>query len=514
MGVKAGISILVLGGFLTGLSGAVTSAVAELTFERHEVVLASAQRPTVLTGFLLGGPAAETAEIAQLAVVSIDDNDDRRLRIYGLGDGTDRAWTPKLDATLRPGVLFVDMANIGGRDRLVTYERGRLSWFDPESATERMLVAVACNFDPSPRGRILHVDITKDVNGDDRDDLVVPDLGGFRVLIQMDGGAFADPVRIGPSTETRRIYGADGYRYDPWVQGGRVHEMDHDGDGRSDLVFWNGDRFEVHHQDERGLFAPAAEIFTTDVAFDSDALYALGTGAKKVLRSLSDLNGDGVADLMAYSLEGASFRTTWSRVRSLSKMNSTYEVHLGAIAADGGTAFASDADTAIHSGGVQLGMRQHDFDRDGQVDLMFTTVDYGILKIIGALVTGSKPLNLEFYRMEGGLYPASPNAVREIRGDFPPDTEGAFYPAVLIGDVNGDGRSDLLMGKNRDELRVFLGVPGPDLFARRPQKVQVAMPSDEEYTWLVDLDQDGKQDVLVHHPSTTEPHRLTLLIAR
>ncbi len=37
---------------------------------------------------------------------------------------------------------------------------------------------------------------------------------------------------------------------------------------------------------------------------------------------------------------------------------------------------------------------------------------------------------------------------------------------------------------------------------------------DEEYTWLVDLNKDGVHDVLVHHPSTTEPHQVTMLIAR
>ncbi len=40
------------------------------------------------------------------------------------------------------------------------------------------------------------------------------------------------------------------------------------------------------------------------------------------------------------------------------------------------------------------------------------------------------------------------------------------------------------------------------------------MPSDDEYTWLVDLNKDGKQDLLWHHPFTAEPHRLMTLIAR
>ncbi len=53
-----------------------------------------------------------------------------------------------------------------------------------------------------------------------------------------------------------------------------------------------------------------------------------------------------------------------------------------------------------------------------------------------------------------------------------------------------------------------------DLFARRPQKVAVAMPREEEYTWLADFNKDGREDILMHHPSATEPHRLTILMAR
>ncbi len=512
-------------GLIPATSG--TPAAAPFTFERYEVVTGAAIRQTVLTGFLHGGA------IAELAVVNIDDNDDRRLRIYAFGDS---AWVPILDATLHPEVLFVDVANIGGRDRLVAYEPGHLNWFDPESATERALVAVTSNFNPPRSGEIPHVDVTRDVNGDDRDDLVVSDVDGFSVFIQMSDGAFADPVKIGPATEMGRISGADGYRYDPWGQS-RVHEMDYNRDGRSDLVFWNADHFEVHHQDERGLFAPVATTFTTDVAFDSDELSSLATGdmTGKVLHSLTDLNGDGVADLVAFQLSG----------RSISSKRSAYEVHFGAPTPNGGTVFPPEVGAAIQSdGSVQLGMDRHDFDRDGQVDLMFTTIEVGhlesnLFRNFRGFMGGSIYLDLEFYRMEGGLYPDEPNATREIKLRFPPthgepgwvpldlalrgatdesrNTQerhlGAFNSTLLIGDVTGDGRSDLLVGWKRKELRVFVGVPGPDLFARWPQEVAIAMPNDGEYTWLVDLNKDGKQDILMHHPSTTEPHRVTMLIA-
>ena len=115
------LSILVVGVFLsgcmthTGNALGADEAAAPFTFEQYEVVTGSAKRQTVLTGFLLGGA------IADLAVVDIDEDDNRRLRIYAFRDGT---WVPRLDATLRPEVSFVDVANIGGRDRLITYGRG------------------------------------------------------------------------------------------------------------------------------------------------------------------------------------------------------------------------------------------------------------------------------------------------------------------------------------------------------------------------------------------------------
>ena len=534
-------SILVFGVFLAGW---VTSAAAQLSsdlFEQYEVVIGSGERQTVVTGFLLGGA------IADLAVVNIGENDDRRLHIYAFGDST---WVLLFDTTLRPEVLFVDVANIGGRDRLIAYEPGRLNWFDPESATERALVAVTANFDPPRSGEIPHVDVTRDVNGDERDDLVVPDVDGFWVFIQMSDGAFADPVQIGTSTDMSRIYGADGYRYNPWGQS-RVHEMDYNRDGLSDLVFWNEDHFEVHHQDEHGLFAPAAKTFTTDVAFDSDNLSSLATGdmTGKVLHSLSDLNGDGVADLVVFLLEG----------RSISSKRSAFDVHFGTPTADGGTVFAPEVGVTFHSGGsIQLGMDRHDFDRDGQVDLMLTTIELDFLegslwKSIKGFMGDDIRLDLEFYQMEGGRYPDTPDAIRRIALDGVPSHREpgsvsldivlrgatherrktqkswprAFNSTLLIGDVTGDGLSDLLIGQHPRHLDVFVGMPGPDLFSQRSQDVAVAVPNDEEYTWLVDLNKDGKQDVLMHHPFTlrdahgapkrspgTEPHRVTMLIAR
>jgi len=514
--------ILVCGVFLSGCSGGLgkdvepmTPAAEVFTFEQYEIDTGLSKRQTVLTGFLLDGPFAD------LAVVHRDANAALRLRIYAFGDGT---WAPKLEATLSPEVLFADIANIGGRDRLITYARGHLHWFDTESVMEHVLVAVSSNFKLPRSGDMPHVDITRDVNGDDRDDLVVPDTDGFWVFIQLRDGTFAAPVKLGRAPDMAWLLGVDGYRYAPWSES-RIHEMDYDRDGRSDLVFWNDDHFAVHLQNAQGLFASVATTFTTDVAFDSDELAALAaphgvrrrrkdhqpTGALtgRVLHTLTDMNGDGVTDLGIFSLDGGSL---WH-------MHSTYEVHFGMPTPNGGTTFTSDVGTALHVDGIPFGMAQHDFDYDGQVDMMFTTIKPRIFKaigmIIGAVLTGSVSLDLASYRMEGGIYPDTPNAIRKLKSYPSDETEGkTVFSSVLVGDVNGDRRLDLLVQQGSKELHLFIGVPGPDLFARRHQKLTVAMPKHEEYIWLVDLNKNRKQDILMHHPSTTEPHRVTLLVAR
>ena len=570
--------VLALVVLATCLAGVLTPAVArpagqivpEFTFERQEINIGSAPRQTVMTGFLSGG------NVADVAVVNIDDHGNRRVRIYTYENETgspdshswsfeNGSWSLKYDGSLRPGVSFVDMARIGDRDRLITYEQGRLSALDPDSSTERELAAVISSFKPPRTDEIPHVDITRDVNGDGRDDLVVPGADGFLVFIQSEDGSFADPVEVGPPAVLDRIYGADGYRYDPWSQA-RIHKFDYNGDDRVDLVFWNQDRFEAHLQDERGMFTAEPVTFETGAAFDSDDLSYLSTGdmTGRVLHLFSDLNGDGVADLVVFSLDGDS----------ISDKRSAYEVHFGTRTfdddtsddrtPDGGTSddrthFSADIDVLIQSEGhIQLDMKRGDFDGDGESDLVVTTIETkhlesSLFKRIKGFMGDDTWLNLEFYRVNEGRIPNQPTTTRRIQLDGAPshrepgwvpldvvlqggkhvlrkDREQyrrAFNKNLFIGDVTGNGRSDLLIEWTHRELHVFPGVAGPELFADLSQKVSIELPNDEEHTWLTDINRDGRQDIVMHHPLTkrdahgapemppgTEPQRVTMLIAQ
>jgi hypothetical protein len=501
---------------LTALTLISTQTAAATTLDKIEVDTGPAKFQVVLEGLLLGGT------VADLAVVDVDENGDRSLTIYAHQDGK---WVAALEAGLRPDISFVDVANINGRERLLTWGAGQLEWFDPESSSERPLMPLESDFVSPINDYILHVDISRDINGDHREDLVVPLAHSFHVMVQLPDGSFADPLEIGPSTGQERLYDADGYRYDPWATG-RVHELDYNLDGRTDLAYWNGDQFQVHLQEPDGLFAIQAQGFTTDVEFDSDDMAALaaphgirnrkmdhnpeGNRTGSVLHSLADQNGDGVADLAVFSLHG----------ESLWKMRSTYEVHFGAPSPDGGTEFSADNSTAIDLDGLPFMVEQQDFDNDGQVDMMFTVINPNIFKVVGmltsSLFTNSAPMDLKLFRLDAGNYPDKATTTRKVYShSFGESGEKAsHFPAVRTGDVTGDDRMDLVVGKRKKELLIYPGQAGPKLFERRPVKLSLAVPEQEGSTWLADLDRDGRQDIVMHHTSNEEPHRVTILLSR
>ena len=499
------------------------------TYQKYEVSTGTDKNQTVLTGFL------SDSTLAELAVVNIEKNNTRRLRIYAYKNGT---WELTLNTSLRPQIRFVDITTIKGQDRLITYEHGRLNWFDLDSKSEQKLMNITTNYNMIDPDKVSHIDITRDLNGDGLDDLVLPDSDGFWISTQLNNGSFTDPVKLGPpepfldktALDQNRSYREVGINEltTLWYLS-RLHQMDCNGDKRTDLVFWNEDHFDAYLQNTHGAFSADVKTFTTDVSFDTDGAYAIAFDfsgenmfalmlgfrektKRRILHTFRDMNTDGISDMIIHTLEG----------RSIGNQRSIYEVHFG-IQTTEGIAFAEDVGMTIKPRGTAGGLLPwgyasywlQDFDNDGKLDFLFRDVNTKITGMARAMVGKSIAVNIELFRMENRSFPEKPTTKRKIRPalDFF-ETERVFFPPVLSGDVNGDRLLDLIVGKNWSEMHIFLGEQTPKVFAKKPQKVKVTMPNDERNIWLVDLNRDNKKDILIKNRSATQQNQVTMLISR
>ena len=520
-------SILALTLLWTLCAGAAAEAGGSM-FAVHEIATGTAHHQTLLTGSFGAGTS--------FAVVNVDDNGAQRVQFYGF-DGT--GWSRTLGAPLGAGALFVDVVHGAGRDRLVVYRHGRVKWFDPDRRTEHVLAEMSTTYRAPHDAGIPRIDISRDVNRDGLDDLVVPDIDGFGLAVQLPDGTFSAPVKLGPPEPflaarahgDKRTYRQAGITPEnfPWYMA-RVHELDYDRDGRSDLAFWRGDGFDLYRQNETGTFHTTPDTFETDVPFDFDGAYALafqfgdakpvsmvlGLGARtehKVLKGFRDLDADGIADLITLTLSG----------RSPLRLRGRFEIHFGRPV-PGGTAFAGEPDTTADTpgrsaGGEPWGYAVHrfdDFEGDGDIDAMFAAVDTGGGGMLRALAGNAISIDLALFRLRGRSYPDLPDASRRAKSPFRPlSRRGPMFPAVLLGDVDGDGVKDLLIGDRWNTLSVFLAGSGPDPFGAPAVKIRVAMPAAGDlHVRLADLDGDGRQDVVIHHPSSTGPNRVVVATAR
>lgn len=522
-------AVIVLAALISGCATATPASADSGLFDTYQVVTDPAAHQTVLVGSF-----ADDRD-AQLATIGIDASGKRNLRLYAF-DGSD--WTPTHEAALPPDLFYVAVATIAGRDRVVAYRDGGLLWLDPITASEHPIAEFTTSFSASDDAGVPELDVVRDLNGDGRDDFLVPDLDGFWVVLQSPDGSFGNPLKLGPEEPfldgnaygDERTYAQVGVTAQnmPWYLN-RVHQLDFDHDGRDDLVFWNADHFLVYRQDPSGTFPASPDTFTTDVTFDFDGVYGLafqfgdaGVPAlllglaerreHRILHGVRDLNADGVADLVILSLAG----------RSPLRLRGRYEVHFGRPTVDG-TTFLAEVDTVADAPGKSGGLQPWgyaaqyfiDFDGDGGMDTAMAAVNTSLGGMLRAMVGNSIAMELSLYRLQDGRYPAKPDATRRVASPFRPlDRRGPLFPTVLVGDVNGDRRADLLIGERWDQLSVFLGGPGADPYAEPAFHVPVAIPADERNARLVDLDRDAKQDVIIQHPSTAEAGRMTILMAR
>ena len=455
---------------------------------------------TVLTGFL------DNPVSADLIIVTVSDTNQRRVGLYRMTDGKYPS-QPVVEHALDSDVILMDVGRIGEHDGLVLFGRNKVWQFDPVTSRRKELISISSIYGATILGSVPKIDFLRDLNGDGLDDFIIPGFDGFQVFVQNKQGGFDGPVNIyaPPVVEMS-------YNNLPWYQPRQSFLSDITLDNRQDLIFWVDDKFSVYSQTEDGHFNIEPIRIKPAVQFDYDGLERMSIAMQdedqsdssaRALLTISDLDGDNLSDLVTISISS----------KGVFKKTTTYEIHKGLPGGDV-LQFSEVPDSVIESKGIQFEMQEQDFNGDGQTDLVISTVELGIGKILVALITGSIDIDLNFYQMKDGTYPEKPDLQREITATFSLSSGEFFFPSVLIADVDNDGVSDLLIQHGADKLKIYLGGKDGQLFAKRSVDIDVSMPNEPDLIELADLNSDGRMDLVMRHQAVGGPRKVVVMVSK
>ena len=452
----------------------VSAAAAELTYDSQEMDIGDAVSETLLHGGLTGG---DTDDL----VVFTHTDRTRTMSVYS-HDG--ETWSRRHFGEVPSDIVFVDMMEVGGEDRLLALRRGGIDWIEPTAWTPRAWLVAASMYKVAPQD-VPAFDFARDVNGDGLDDIALPGFDGYTVWIQRPDGSLTAPVELAAPPTARTGFRSATYRARD------IYGFDHDGDGRTDLAFWVQGGLVVYPGAADGSFvADPVEIRPPLDLGTDDVTVSFGFGGdidetRSLLYRVDDFNGDGIGDIAASTIE----------VGGLFDQSTRYDFYFGRRTGNA-TVFGETPDTFISSEGVQGPLERSDLDGDGRLDFGMLSFKLGIGKIIAMLLRGSVSFDMNFYLMGEGGYPAEPTVQRRVKLRLDLGSGRVAGDWVSVGDLTGDGVKDLLVQVDATRFDVYPGTAEADLFAKRPIKVAVDL-SDEGSVELADLNHDGKDDMFM-----------------
>ncbi|MFT4799447.1 MAG: hypothetical protein ACJAYE_001021 [Candidatus Azotimanducaceae bacterium] len=440
----------------------------------------------------------------RLYVFTVDDQGQRSFQV---GQSENGYLLAPQRHPLSDRVIFVDSIKTPKGALAVVIHQGEARDLD----TNRLILEFDSIYnvpvvDAVPRYRVF-----RDINGDGLDDFLIPSFSGYQVAVQQEDGVFSKPISLDAAPIMEMSYNNH-----PWYQAKNLFVADMNFDQRSDLILWDKDHFIVYAQLNSGEFSAEPFTIPSSVPLDYDSVDGMSVRMSNedqsnktvtVVHGIDDYDGDGVPDLMTMQVKS----------EGVFRKKTTFALHPGQATEQQHVGFGAQPTSSIESSGIQYEMEARDLDGDQDLDLIVSSVELGVGKIIAALLTSSIKIELGFYVMENGRYPDKPDATRAITATFSLSTGEFWLPAVLIHDATGDGRDDLFLQENDEQMNLFIGEAGHDVFAKRAEPIKMPMPKDPDLIELEQINADGMVDFVIRIPpplgDAVGLHRAVLLIS-
>jgi len=386
-----------------------------------------------------------------------------------------------------PEVVIVDVARLEGRSGAqlirVSADGIRVDTLEAEGSEPELQFSVPGGLPLPPRPRKLaRVEIVADWHSNGRPVALVPALSGGWLVDLVSGDTRLLPMPVF----------ADYLTWEPFLprtiwkwmiaetRWPSLARADDNGDGHLDLFTLSRWEIWIYHGGPEGL--PAEPSRKLDfVPFDEKIERRNeSTGFSYFAK---DLDGDTRADLLLSTVGGG-----------LMNGRSATRVHLNT-----GAGVSLDQEPVVqreNEGGFS-GIQLVDLDRDGREEMIELTLDFGVVKLVGLLVTGRTKITIRVLSLD----PSQPDGTRTSFEDelsFRLDLASSRLKGLIptLGDWNGDGIQDLFVAKGSKAIAFRLGSrPGQGPRFGRPRGRQ-PLPLESGECRVVDLDGDGFDDLI------------------
>jgi hypothetical protein len=423
----------------------------------------------------------------QILIAGRDDAHEQHLAIYSLDSIREPGAKPLVTLNPGPDLIAYDVGRLGDDDALLFIEPGRVLRYSFEDGDFVEFIKIRSIYGQQRSGDINPIDFFRDIDGDGRDDLIVPDTAGYRIRLQKTDGSLGEELLLEESSRMTVTGDVVSFESRPLFSG------DVNFDGLADLGVWRGNTLRVYPQLPDHRYQSKPDIVQLGLGLLSEAEFrALEAAAgsvdqrglsQKIIVSIEDHNGDNLPDIL---IESTMSMGVFDKRNTLS-------LHLGRRQGES-LVYSEAEDALLASEGLQYGMVTTDIDGDGLQDLVVRKVRLSFSRVIRALISGNVSLRLSFFRMTQ-----------------------IDIPAVAVADFDGDGLKDLMIQTRPGQLSLSQGIANENLFTDESTNIEVELPRNGDLVASEDVNNDGRADLVMRYTAADgeqAAHLVRLLIAR
>jgi hypothetical protein len=446
--------------------------------------IVSLQRPGVILAADSGDFNGDGATDLLLFHKSSKETYEKTCLVYLQQDGSFEP-TPSYVIPLGESVGAVEAVDLDGdgASELCGFSGGGMTVFetgDESRAPPRRAIEYATLL-PGVSRRLVVVNWIADVNSDGRPDVLLPAADGLRLFVGKGDGDFTDsrmyelPTRASVSGESGQNYVS--YRLPT------IEFSDFDNDGRTDIGAFDLEQMNFFLTD--GSPAPGRRVVAPLVTkFTKDFIAAA---------SFPDLNSDGIPDAALVLM---------SQKKNL---QSEARIYFGAKDLSYG-----DRPDHVYSGDTSLVLPMFlDAAGDGKMELLVQNINVGFGFFLNYFLRNRIRVDTQIHRLGAdGRYGERPAARRAI---YVRASESGVEPARGVGDFNGDGLDDLVVGTAERRLSFFLSDP-EEILPRSPTFELSAHAYGKMKT--MNLNGDARADILILYPQEDRLGTATLLLSK